>query len=202
MSLSRYDPRLGRRSLKRGYACPEYEPYAKDECSSPSDEENAIMEARRRLLSLLPPPSLLPEAEFPSIAMGGRCLDKWGYRWGQRSGDLWFFVVLPEGTDVSNINVDFRASSIEVSISGVSLNDGLLWNVEDRRGVDPDSGGWLVVTHEQHQILHVEVNKKRDGWWKALWAKHPTIEVYEIPFWKDNTFGDGYHQLTKTSSSS
>ena len=38
------------------------------------------------------PASWLPEYSYPSDHCGGRVMDKWGYRWGQRMGELWLWL--------------------------------------------------------------------------------------------------------------
>jgi len=90
--------------------------------------------ARVELLELLPLPSSLPEAEFPADSMGGRCLDAWRYRWGQRIGDLWLYVPLPPGARAADVEVEVHTFRLGVRVCGVPLHDGPLWCVEETHG--------------------------------------------------------------------
>ena len=194
--IGAYDPKVGRKVFKHGYQCAESEPFPALEDGAAAALEGDAAEAfaaRRELLAIIPPPSRLPEHEFPADSMGGRCLDAWRYRWGQRIGDAWLFVPLPPGATVADVDVAFGTFKLGVSLCGVPLYDGPLWNCDETRGVDVDTAAWVVVLHEGQPVLQVELHKKKNYWWKAIWADHPTIEPWEVPFWKDATFNDGYH---------
>ena len=198
--IGAYDPKVGRKVFKHGYQCAESEPFPALEDGAAAALEGAAAEAfaaRRELLAIIPPPSRLPEHEFPADSMGGRCLDAWRYRWGQRIGDAWLFVPLPPGATVADVDVAFGTFKLGVSLCGVPLYDGPLWNCDETRGVDVDTAAWVVVLHEGQPVLQVELHKKKNYWWKAIWADHPTIEPWEVPFWKDATFNDGYHRITQ-----
>ena len=198
--IGAYDPKVGRKVFKHGYQCAESEPFPALEDGAAAALEGDAAEAfaaRRELLAIIPPPSRLPEHEFPADSMGGRCLDAWRYRWGQRIGDAWLFVPLPPGATVADVDVAFGTFKLGVSLCGVPLYDGPLWNCDETRGVDVDTAAWVVVLHEGQPVLQVELHKKKNYWWKAIWADHPTIEPWEVPFWKDATFNDGYHRMTQ-----
>ncbi|KAH8095332.1 hypothetical protein JL720_2625 [Aureococcus anophagefferens] len=198
--IGAYDPKVGRKVFKHGYQCAESEPFPALEDGAAAALEGDAAEAfaaRRELLAIIPPPSRLPEHEFPADSMGGRCLDAWRYRWGQRIGDAWLFVPLPPGATVADVDVAFGTFKLGVSLCGVPLYDGPLWNCDETRGVDVDTAAWVVVLHEGQPVLQVELHKKKNYWWKAIWADHPTIEPWEVPFWKDATFNDGYHRITQ-----
>ncbi|KAJ8602957.1 hypothetical protein CTAYLR_001555 [Chrysophaeum taylorii] len=205
--VGEYDPKIGRRRLKDGYACQEFEPFpllseagVGEEDGSEEEEEVAaaaeFLEARRGLIDAMPEPSLLPEDAFPSDSMGGRCLDKWRYRWGQRANDLWLYMPLPSGLTSKEVRVKFNVTRVGVFFRDVALYDGALWNVDERKGIDVQTAAWVVVTDGDFAVLHIEMYKKTPGWWKAVWADHPTIEPWEVPDWKAATFNDGYHNLT------
>ena len=159
--------------------------------------------AARALRDALPLPSSLPELDFPADSMGGRCLDAWRYRWGQRLGDLWLYVPLPAGTEAKDVRVDVHRARLSVEIRGVVLHAGALWNAGETHGVDVDAAAWVVVRHgcdrferDATPVLQVELHKKKSAWWKAVWAGHPTIEPWEVPGWREATLGDGYHVST------
>ena len=197
-----FDPKVGRKVLKQGYQCAEGEPL-KLEDGDAGGEDNVdagdaeTREARVQLLAIIPKPSLLPEHEFPADSMGGRCLDAWRYRWGQRIGDAWLFVPLPRAATVHDVDVKFGTFKLGVSICGVPFYDAKLWNTAETRGIDVDTAAWVVVLHDGCPVLQIELHKKKNYWWKAIWADHPTIEPWEVPFWKDATFNDGYHRMTQ-----
>ena len=135
--------------------------------------------------------------------MGGRCLDAWRYRWGQRLGDLWLYVPLPAGTEAKDVRVDVHRARLSVEIRGVVLHAGALWNAGETHGVDVDAAAWVVVRHgcdrferDATPVLQVELHKKKSAWWKAVWAGHPTVEPWEVPGWREATLGDGYHVST------
>lgn len=127
--------------------------------------------------------------------MGGRCFDKWGYRWGQRADDVWLYMILPDGLSVTDLRVTFKPHQLGIFVKDVALYDGELWNVGERKGIDADSSTWSVETEGQFSVLHIEMFKVKSGWWKAVWAGHPTIEPWEVPDWKSATFSDGYRSL-------
>lgn len=169
---------------------------ADDESLNVNAEEARRIAAQRALLAAVPKPSMLPEDAFPSESLGGRCLDKWGYRWGQRSNDLWLYMMIPPECSVSDVNVKFSPHRIGIFFREVALYDCMLWNFDERQGIDQDTAAWVIVHHDGKPVLHVEMYKKKPGWWKAIWHDHPTIEPWEIPDWKTATFSDGYHELT------
>ena len=165
--------------------------------------EPVLGAAARALRDALPLPSSLPELDFPADSMGGRCLDAWRYRWGQRLGDLWLYVPLPAGTEAKDVRVDVHRARLSVEIRGVVLHAGALWNAGETHGVDVDAAAWVVVRHgcdrferDATPVLQVELHKKKSAWWKAVWAGHPTIEPWEVPGWREATLGDGYHVST------
>ena len=51
------------------------------------------------------PASWLPEYSYPSDHCGGRVMDKWGYRWGQRMGELWLWAILPADVIAQDVSV-------------------------------------------------------------------------------------------------
>ncbi|KAJ1454805.1 hypothetical protein M885DRAFT_617659 [Pelagophyceae sp. CCMP2097] len=182
--LGDYDASLGRRANKAGYACAEFSP-------------PQVFLAQAHVVAAMPAPSRLPEASFPSATLGGRCLDAWRYKWGQRSGDLWLYVPLPPkvvalaaGADL--VQVDVSNQALTITVAGVQLLTGKFWHADATKGIDADSAAWVVVEHEGTQVLHLEMYKKKPFWWQAVWEGHPTIQIYEVPNWKDAAFNDGY----------
>ena len=149
------------------------------------------------LRDALPLPSELPELEFPADSMGGRCLDSWRYRWGQRIGDLWLFVPLPPGATASDVTVTVGTAKLAIQICGATLHEGPLWCADETRGVNVDTAAWVVVdAGVDRPVLQLELHKKKNFMWKAVWEDHPTIEPWEVPFWKNvATEGDGYHVM-------
>jgi len=190
--IGEYDPQLGRRLLEGGHVCAEFEPFPEMEVDGVEAnlEEEQLVVAQRALLAAIPKPSSLPEREFPATSTGGRCMDKWGYRWGQRDTDLWLYMLLPAGFDATDLDVKFHTGRVGLFFRDVPLYDGALWNTEERKGIDVDASAWVVVEHGESLVLHVEMHKKTPGWWKAVWKGHPTIEPWEAPDWKATTFGD------------
>ena len=193
-----YDPKVGRRVFKDGYLCAEGTPLDGEDAADGDAAAADVRDARLRLFDTIPLPSTLEEAEFPADSMGGRCLDSWRYRWGQRIGDAWLYVALPAGATVHDVDVQFNTLRLRVTICGVDLHAGALWATDETRGIDIDTAAWVVVDDgAERPVLQIELHKKKNYWWKAIWADHPTIEPWEVPFWKDATFNDGYHRMTE-----
>lgn len=155
------------------------------------------------------PPSWLDEYSYPSEHCGGRILDKWGYRWGQRIDELWLWAILPDGVLARDVVVEFHVSSLLIRFGGAVFHEGRLSNVDETEGLDLDSCAWVVVDLEQDEAptnqsidhsssstvtktkvraLQLQLGKKKAFWWRAVWDGHPEIQPWEIPNWKSLTF--------------
>ena len=181
-------------------------------------------------------------------------MDKWGYRWGQRMGELWLWAILPADVIAQDVSVEFHVTRMAIRYGDQVLHDGPLGFVKDTEGLNIDACGWVVIDVEQDEpvsesgepsnmparrdavpstgpaldtsgyvdhspklppkkasnevgselavnsgkmvkttrknvrVLHVEMAKKKNYWWRNVWEGHPTVQPHEVPFFKDVTF--------------
>ena len=200
------------------------------------------------------PASWLPEYSYPSDHCGGRVMDKWGYRWGQRMDELWLWAILPADVIAQDVSVEFHVTRMAIRYGDRVFHDGPLGCVNDTGGLNIDECGWVVIDVEQDEpvsesgepsnmparrdavpstgpaldtlgyvdhspklppkkasnevgselavnsgkmvkttrknvrVLHVEMAKKKNYWWRNVWEGHPTVQPHEVPFFKDVTF--------------
>eukprot|EP00405_Crypthecodinium_cohnii_P020590 CAMPEP_0206470598 /NCGR_PEP_ID=MMETSP0324_2-20121206/31035_1 /ASSEMBLY_ACC=CAM_ASM_000836 /TAXON_ID=2866 /ORGANISM="Crypthecodinium cohnii, Strain Seligo" /LENGTH=154 /DNA_ID=CAMNT_0053944707 /DNA_START=43 /DNA_END=507 /DNA_ORIENTATION=+ len=103
---------------------------------------------------------------------GGTC--PWG-RWLQdKEETVLVHIPLPEGCIGRDVKVNFSKKSMEVTIFGMSVVKGELFD-----GIDVDESVWQLVNDkgDAKAELEITLQKRSPGWWNRVFLQDAAIDT-------------------------